>query len=401
VSVFLAAAVLGLLQAGFAQAQEPPTKCWAVICGVAKYETINNLTYTVDDANDLAAALKQYPEWQDPDPDQIQVLTDSAASKNGIHAAIQQMGAKAGPGDVCLFFFSGHGTQVADASGEEADRKDEAICPWDTTGSLGNVITDDELASWLVACLPDADVVAVFDTCFAGGMAKGLTVKSVRNPNLPPQATVRHHFGSGLAQRLAARGAKGRVTGSQDIGGANAVVLMACQEGGLSYETSSLQNGVFSYYLVEGLGKPAAGMPADDGDGLLAAEEEFDYASPRTTAYARNDLRVKQIPRLFDGNPNVETVIVESGAAPVPPIAAFAANPTSGPAPLTVTFTDHSTGSIETWAWDFGDGGTSTQQNPTHTYESRGTYTVVLTVTGPGGTDQATASVSVKGRPGK
>jgi PKD repeat protein len=48
---------------------------------------------------------------------------------------------------------------------------------------------------------------------------------------------------------------------------------------------------------------------------------------------------------------------------------------------LSVDFTDLSTGA-SSWAWDFGDGNTSTQQNPTHVYASAGTYTVTLTVDG-------------------
>ncbi len=74
------------------------------------------------------------------------------------------------------------------------------------------------------------------------------------------------------------------------------------------------------------------------------------------------------------------------------PVAAFASNPTSGTAPLNVTFTDQSTGAITTWAWDFGDGATSAAQSPTHTYTTAGTYTVSLTVTGPGGSDTATTA---------
>lgn len=70
-----------------------------------------------------------------------------------------------------------------------------------------------------------------------------------------------------------------------------------------------------------------------------------------------------------------------------PPVANFSASPLSGVAPLTVSFTDQSTGEITAWLWDFGDGSTSTQQNPTHTYDTPGTYTVTLTVTGPGGSD--------------
>jgi len=73
-----------------------------------------------------------------------------------------------------------------------------------------------------------------------------------------------------------------------------------------------------------------------------------------------------------------------------PPVANFSGSPTSGCAPLAVSFTDQSTGDITSWSWDFGDGGTSTQQNPSHTYNSGGQYTVSLTVTGPGGSDTNT-----------
>ena len=62
--------------------------------------------------------------------------------------------------------------------------------------------------------------------------------------------------------------------------------------------------------------------------------------------------------------------------------ASFTATPLSGPSPLTVRFTDTTTGSSVTtrWTWFFGDGGFSTQQNPTYTYPRAGTYSVQLTV---------------------
>ncbi|MBK8129353.1 MAG: PKD domain-containing protein [bacterium] len=59
-----------------------------------------------------------------------------------------------------------------------------------------------------------------------------------------------------------------------------------------------------------------------------------------------------------------------------PPVAAFAAMSTDGVKPLTVDFTDESTGVIDTWLWAFGDGITSTLTNPTHTYTTAGVYTV-------------------------
>jgi PKD repeat protein len=72
------------------------------------------------------------------------------------------------------------------------------------------------------------------------------------------------------------------------------------------------------------------------------------------------------------------------------PTAAFASSQTSSDAPLTVQFTDQSTGIITQWLWGFGDGQTSSEQNPSHTYASPGGYTVSLTVSGPGGSDNET-----------
>jgi PKD repeat protein len=74
------------------------------------------------------------------------------------------------------------------------------------------------------------------------------------------------------------------------------------------------------------------------------------------------------------------------------PIADFTASTTSGNAPLTVTFDQSSEGEIAGFAWEFGDGNTSTAGTAVHRYEYAGTYTVSLTVTGPGGTSVKTQS---------
>ncbi|RAX17083.1 PKD domain-containing protein, partial [Pseudarthrobacter sp. AG30] len=88
------------------------------------------------------------------------------------------------------------------------------------------------------------------------------------------------------------------------------------------------------------------------------------------------------------------------GPAAPAPVASFTASPTSGTAPLNVTFTDTSTGSPTSWAWDFGDGGTSTVQNPTHSYAAAGTYVAKLTATngtGPSAPASATITVTAAG----
>lgn len=66
------------------------------------------------------------------------------------------------------------------------------------------------------------------------------------------------------------------------------------------------------------------------------------------------------------------------------PTADFSALPTIGEVPLKVKFADLSSGDIQVWRWDFGDGTTSTSRNPEHTYLASGKYTVTLEVSGPG-----------------
>lgn len=74
----------------------------------------------------------------------------------------------------------------------------------------------------------------------------------------------------------------------------------------------------------------------------------------------------------------------------VKPVADFNANPTTGNAPLQVNFTDLSKNNPTAWRWDFGDGQTATQQNPTHVFTNPGVYSVTLNVSNTAGSDQIT-----------
>jgi hypothetical protein len=87
--------------------------------------------------------------------------------------------------------------------------------------------------------------------------------------------------------------------------------------------------------------------------------------------------------------------------------AGFTASPRYGAAPLTVQFTNTSSGPVTTWEWTFGDGGMNTLQHPTHTYTTTGVYTVSLTAraagdsaTLPEGTDTVTrmSYITVQGQ---
>jgi PKD repeat protein len=73
------------------------------------------------------------------------------------------------------------------------------------------------------------------------------------------------------------------------------------------------------------------------------------------------------------------TLMRVTGATLDKPITAFTTEPTEGMAPLQVAFKDASSGVIESWTWDFGDGTASQEHHPLHTYTEPGIYTVKLT----------------------
>jgi PKD repeat protein len=98
-----------------------------------------------------------------------------------------------------------------------------------------------------------------------------------------------------------------------------------------------------------------------------------------------------------DGVNQTSDDITINVSVPVAPIASFTIAPTNGPAPLNITFTDTSTGSITNRYWQFGDGGTTntTATMMAHVYSAPGSNIVRLTVSGPAGVNTNQALVMV------
>ncbi|MGI6368938.1 MAG: PKD domain-containing protein [Anaerolineae bacterium] len=101
----------------------------------------------------------------------------------------------------------------------------------------------------------------------------------------------------------------------------------------------------------------------------------------------------------FDGLARVDMGAYEYQAL-VPPVAGFDAEPLEGMVPLTVQLQDTSRGGITSWLWDLGDGSSSVERSPQHSYGEAGSYTVTLTVGGPGGTDSLQRAELIQVRPG-
>ena len=114
-----------------------------------------------------------------------------------------------------------------------------------------------------------------------------------------------------------------------------------------------------------------------------------------TTSTLKNPAHVYTTPGVYTVNlsatNNVGTGFVSKSSfisvSATSPVADFTANSTQGMPPLTVGFTDTSSNTPTSWSWNFGDGNTSVEKNPVHTYTAEGVYTVTLSVTSTGGSD--------------
>jgi PKD repeat protein len=104
----------------------------------------------------------------------------------------------------------------------------------------------------------------------------------------------------------------------------------------------------------------------------------------------------KDTTKLIDGLPNINVCVKAFTVAAIPPPdARFTATPKTGKAPVKITFKDRSLRKPTSWLWDFGDGTTSAEKNPVHTYATPGTFTVNLTVKNSGGEDFTTKEAYV------
>jgi hypothetical protein len=205
---------------------------YAIVVGISNYPgTVNDLQYCDDDAQDIYYALTTLYGYNSSN---IHLLTDMNASFTAIQDAINVTKSKAVASDEVVFFFSGHGTNGR-ANDSDNEKIDEAIVSHDgnPSGSL-IAIWDGQLKDWF-ADFNTSRIIFIFDSCLAGGMT--------------------------------------------DLQAPGRVINMACSESGVSYESSSWQNGQFTYFFVD---QGMLANKADKYDNIagvdVTIEEAFDYA---------------------------------------------------------------------------------------------------------------------------
>lgn len=246
---------------------------YAVIVGMADYPgTEDDFPGNMDGPDMYDALLRDGDHWL---PANVKLLCDSQATRTDVMNALDSMGASAGPDDVCVFFFSGHGSQGYDFSPyDEDDGLDESLYVY------GSLISDDELASTFgtYSC---NHICVIVDACYAGGMTK-----SDGEPWTDGFAA------DLLAGRASARGAGGT---PRDMDRSGIVALMSSAEHESSYWRPDLpSNAIFPRYVIEALGQAVTDL---DGNGFASAEEVFAYAAPPTEKWGFD-----QHPKLYDSH---------------------------------------------------------------------------------------------------
>lgn len=147
----------------------------ALLIGINRYRVPgSDLRGCVNDVKNMAAALTAHAGFAAGD---IATLTDLEATKKALQAGIRKLLKGARKGDVLLLHYSGHGANVPDANGDEADRRDEILCPTDL--DWYDPLTDDWLRSTFDTLPAGVNLTVVMDCCHSGTNTRAL---------LPPDA---------------------------------------------------------------------------------------------------------------------------------------------------------------------------------------------------------------------
>jgi hypothetical protein len=137
----------------------------ALLVGINDYPgTQNDLQGCVNDITNIYDVLVKYFAFL---PSDIVMLSDSRAKKKEIVQGLTSLIAGGKDGDVLVFHYSGHGSQVPDVEGDEDDGKDEVICPYDFDWT-GGFIKDDDISELVAEMKKGVKLEIILDSCHSG-----------------------------------------------------------------------------------------------------------------------------------------------------------------------------------------------------------------------------------------
>lgn len=217
----------------------PGLKIWAVIVGVAAYNHMPALRYTDDDAYRIHSFLKS-PEGGALPDEQIRILIDEEATLLNIRQAMEDLFGKAGPNDMVLLYFSGHGLKGS-------------FLPIDFDGYNYKLQHEDVAA--ILKKSPAKYKLCIADACHSGSL---LAMRSAS-----AQSILTNYY-----ENLA-----------QSAGGT--ALIMSSKSEETSLESSGLRQGVFTHFLIRGL----KGEADKDGDKIISVQELYEYVHENVRTY--------------------------------------------------------------------------------------------------------------------
>lgn len=223
---------------------EPDLKIniWAMIIGIGAYDHMSVLKYTDDDAYQVYAFLRS-PEGGMLAKEQIKLLIDENATVEGIREGLDFLVTNADENDVILIYFAGHGMKGA-------------FVPYDFDG-YENLVSHEEILRSLSGSAAKHKVL-IADACHSGSLI------AQRSP-----------FSSNLEEYY---------QDFEKTQGGTALILSS-KENENSLEFSGMRQGVFSYYLLEGLN----GKADFDNSGIVDITELFEFVNINVRKYTQNN----------------------------------------------------------------------------------------------------------------
>jgi hypothetical protein len=220
----------------------PRAKIWAVVVGVASYDHMPVLRYTDDDAYRFYAFLKSLEGGALPD-EQVRVLIDEEATRDNVLGTLSEVFGMAGPNDLVVFYFSGHGLNGS-------------FLPIDFDG-FNNKIAHEEIAAIFNRCR------AKFKLCLADACHSGSLI-AMRSAE--PEPVLVQYYNSL----------------SKSVSGT--ALLMSSKADETSLESAGLRQGVFSHFLIRGL----KGEADANKDKVVTVQELFDFINEKVRDYTGN-----------------------------------------------------------------------------------------------------------------
>lgn len=266
-----------------------PRRKHALVIGIDRYPGMDEklqLRGCVNDAGLIAHELCGRFGFASQD---VTVLKDEAATRDGILSAMRGLLTRVGRDEVVVVTYSGHGSWMPDAEGDEPDGRDETIVPFDSGRGEHPCrdIPDDEIHAWLLDLSEVTPYITlIFDSCFSGGIVRDPFAAQARW--VPPHAhpvklpPVFRPAQRGPAVRQLQKGPSGFLPLSERY-----VLLAGCRHDECSHEHAArpedggepVHHGALTYFLWKEL---AAARAAE------SYRDVFERASGRVTAaYSR------------------------------------------------------------------------------------------------------------------